>query len=139
MKRKPRRVSSPVMRAIAKDAIRKNLLTSMLKVYTYSAGEDVSQFMSGLLFSLAVVEAAVTRQWPTDMPDDVNLDLRVLRGGMSAIAQTLRCWDVTQAVAIEQALVRVERLNNQLKADHLVQGYFDVKVVEAQYANLATS
>lgn len=134
MKRKPRRVSNPVTRALAKDAIRKHLLMATLKVYSFKAGEDVSEFMSGTIHSVAIVGMAVERQWPTDMPTEVDVDLRVLRGGMSAMEQTLRCWDLSQAVAIEQCLLRVERLNNQLKGEHLVSAYLDVMRIDAQYA-----
>lgn len=123
----------------ARQRVRDTLLTAKLRVYTFTDGEDVSAFMSGVLQCTAVVGMAAERQWGSGMPRDVLGDLAVLRGGMSAMGQTLRGWDSTQAVAIEQALVRVERLNALLKAEHVFDAYRDLLAIEREYATAATS
>lgn len=116
------------------------LLTAKLRVYTFTDGEDVSVFMSGVLQCTAVVGMAAERQWfAAEMPRDVLGDLAVLRGGMSAMEQTLHRWDSTQVVAIEQALVRVERLNALLKAEHVFDAYRDLLAIERKYATATTA
>lgn len=122
----------------ARQRVRDTLLTAKLRVYTFTDGEDVSAFMSGVLQCTAVVGMAAERQWAHDMPREVHSDLAVLRGGMSAMEQTLRRWDSAQAVAIEQALERVERLNALLKAEHVFDAYQDLLAIERKYAT-ATS
>lgn len=132
----------PVAKAKEKaDACRRvhaTLLTAKMRVYTFTDGEDVSGFMSGVLQCTAVVGMAAERQLVHDMPREVHSDLAVLRGGMSAMEQTLRRWDSAQAVAIEQALERVERLNALLKAEHVFDAYQDLLAIERKYAT-ATS
>lgn len=134
---------NPVAKAKEKSVglqkVRDTLLTAKLRVYTFTDGEDVSAFMSGVLQCTAVVGMAAERQWAHDMPREVHSDLAVLRGGMSAMEQTLRRWDSAQAVAIEQALERVERLNALLKAEHVFDAYQDLLAIERKYATAATS
>lgn len=124
----------PVARALAKRKVHDMLLSAKLQVYLFEDGTDVSQFMSAVLQNVAVVGMAAERQWREDMPRDILGDMRVLRGGMSAIEQTLHRWDSTQAVAIEQCLIRVERLNGLLKAEHVYEAYLDLLRLEAKYA-----
>lgn len=111
---------NPVARSIARQRVHARFTAAKLRIFMLDAGVDDSAYLYGVLKTLSVIARACELQWPKKdgehtMPPEVLLDWRVLRGGCSALEGALTCWDPAQAVAIEQAIDRAERLNKLLK------------------------
>ena len=117
--------NNPVARAIAKSRVRKALLHAKLRIYTLDNGVDDSAYLSGTLFCMQVVALASRRQWGAAPPLEVARDISILKGGLSALHQVFTRWESMQAVAIEQAIDRTEKLNGMLLAVHVFDAYED--------------
>ena len=131
--------NNPVARAIAKRKIHDALLHAKLRVYTLDDGVDDSAYMSGTLLCMQVVGMAAERQWGAAVPPDIARDLSILRGGLSALHQVFTRWDGNQAVAIEQAIDRTEKLNCLLKAVHVFDAYEDALRMQREAMHEATA
>lgn len=114
---------NPVARAIAAKKVRDRLMATKLRIYGLEPGVDDSEYLASVLQIFQVISYAADLQYPDteSIPVEALRDIRVLRGGMSALVQCLRCWDPMQAVAVEQAADAAHRLNKTLKVEFIAE------------------
>lgn len=111
---------NPVARAIARSRVHDRLLAAKLRVAMMDAGADESEFFDGIQRTMIVVGTAIEAQYHSkDMPTDVSVNERILRGGLSALQSCATSWDPAQMMAVVRAIEATEALNKVVTTDHL--------------------
>lgn len=122
---------NPVTRAILRAEFEKKLTTLKLKLYTTDHGEQAVDMLDDAAFVLAIAGMAIERQFPGDVPTDMLVASRIIKGGISACAQCIKAWDANQAVAIERALDEAVVALKKLETKHLNGAWADAIKAQA--------
>lgn len=116
---------NPIARAIARQRMHAAVRDFAVQVYLLADGEDVRTDLSAAARVLAVA-CRVAEQRATTPEQRDTPALRVMAGGMSAIAQCSSRgwrWRALDAVAVDQALLQAVTLTRDAKPHELTEAW----------------
>lgn len=113
---------NPVAQAMAREQMRKAMLDQKIEIYLLADGDDCAGLCAALGLTLAVIGMA-TELDPAQNRD--GLELRILRGGLSALAQMSASgrWARINAPALDRAIDAAMTLCKAVKPIYINQAY----------------
>lgn len=129
MKRHANPVLSPVGCAVARKRLQSVILDAKISIYMRDQAEECSDLLDGIESCLSLIGYAHEWQHRSSTEDVRNsLDLRILRGGLSACNEMRGVYNKKDTIALDKALDAAMRLNTKLKPESMMQAWINLRV-----------